>query len=101
MAELYGFKRLNAATEYILIQGVPIEILNGRKGGFVFFTTEQLMAGALFRIPAYGTIDAELVWGNSSVFNPNGLNVYRTEEAVCIVNNLYAGLNVKIVVIGY
>lgn len=77
------------------------EIINGKKGGFVFFTTEQLMAGALFRIPAYGTINAELVWGDSSVFNSNGLNVSRTEESVFIENYMFDGIQVYITVIGY
>ena len=76
-------------------------ILGKSQGGFVFFTTDQLMAGALFRIPAYGIIDADLVWGDPSVFNSNSLNITRTEESVYVVNNRFDSLKVFITVIGY
>ncbi len=101
MAELYGFKKLNATATYFLNKGEPVMILGKKQGGFVFFTTDQLMAGALFRIPAYGTIDAELVWGDSSVFNASSLNVSRTEDAVYVVNERFDRLKVFITVIGY
>ena len=101
MAELYGFNKLNAKKTYFIEKGVPIKILGAKEGGFVFYTTDQLMAGALFRIPAYGNIDAELIWGDASVFNTNSLNVTRTEDAVYIINNRFERLRVFITVIGY